>query len=150
MSVNDKSRCVSQQLVYHYTNMYTVELVGPSLKNKVCFSKDDSLRHSTFMEKYASKYTANKNHAKANFLYWVKIYGSRTLFITLVLGYLLYVRNYSVLMWCALFGTVMPITDAFLAYEAQAPFKVVFKHIATMVFLLVTFFVLKAAISKKI
>ena len=81
---------------------------------------------------------------------WVRIYGSRTLFITLILGYLLYVRDYSVLMWCALFGTVMPITDGFLAYEAQAPFKVVFKHIATMVFLLVTFFVLKVAISKKI
>lgn len=81
---------------------------------------------------------------------WVKIYGSRTLFITLVLGYLLYVRNYSVLMWCALFGTVMPITDGFLAYDAQAPFKVVFKHIATIVFLLVTFFVLKVAVSKKI
>ena len=81
---------------------------------------------------------------------WVRIYGSRTLFITLILGYLLYVRDYSVLMWCALFGTVKPITDGFLAYEAQAPFKVVFKHIATMVFLLVTFFVLKVAISKKI
>ena len=81
---------------------------------------------------------------------WVKIYGSRTLFIALILGYLLYVRNYSVLMWCALFGAVMPITDGFLAYEAQAPFKVVFKHIATLVFLLVTFVVLKVAISKKI
>lgn len=79
---------------------------------------------------------------------WVQIYGSRTLFITLFLGYLLYLRNYLVLMWCALFGTVMPITDAVLAYEAQAPFKVVFKHIATLIFLLVTFFVLKVAINK--
>lgn len=81
---------------------------------------------------------------------WVKIYGSRTLFITLVLGYLLYIRNYSVLMWCALFGTVMPMTDGFLAYEAQAPFKVLFKHIATIVFLLGTFFVLKVAIRKNL
>lgn len=81
---------------------------------------------------------------------WVKIYGSRTLFIALILGYLLYVRNYSVLMWCALFGMVMPITDGFLAYEAQAPFKVVFKHIATLAFLIVTLIVLKVAISKKI
>lgn len=77
---------------------------------------------------------------------WVRIYGSRTLFIALILGYLLHIRNYSVLMWCALFGTVMPITDGFLAYEALAPFKIVFKHIATVVFLLVTFFVLKVAI----
>ena len=80
---------------------------------------------------------------------WVRIYGSRTLFIALVLGYLLYIRNYSVLMWCALFGTVMPVTDGFLAYEAQAPFKVVVKHIATTVFLLLTFFVLKVAIRTK-
>ena len=76
---------------------------------------------------------------------WVKIYGSRTLFITLLLGYLLYIRNYSVLMWCALLGTVMPITDGFLAYQAQAPFQVVAKHIATIVFLLVTYFVLKVS-----
>lgn len=80
---------------------------------------------------------------------WVKIYGSRTLFISLVLGYLLYARNYSALMWCALFGTVMPVTDWFLAYEAQAPFTVLFKHIATIVFLFATFLVLKIAISKK-
>ena len=80
---------------------------------------------------------------------WVIIYGSRTLFITLFLGYLLCIRSYSVLMWCALFGTVMPITDGFLAYEAQAQLKVVAKHIATVVFLLLTFFVLKGAISNK-
>ena len=81
---------------------------------------------------------------------WVKIYGSRTLFIALVLGYLLYIRNYSVLMWCALFGTIMPITDGYLAYEAQAPFKVVLKHVATVAYLLATFFVLKLALCKKI
>ncbi|WP_373077698.1 DUF4267 domain-containing protein [Zhongshania sp.] len=80
---------------------------------------------------------------------WVKIYGSRTLFITLILGYLLYVRNYTVLMWCALFGVVMPITDGILAYEAGAPFTVVIKHVATMVFLLVAFFVLRAAVREK-
>ncbi len=80
---------------------------------------------------------------------WIKIYGSRTLFITLVLGYLLYSRNYFVLMWCALFGTVMPMTDGYLAYEAQAPIKVVFKHVATIVYLIVTFFVLKKAVTKK-
>jgi len=79
---------------------------------------------------------------------WITIYGSRTLFITLVLGYLLYSRNYLVLMWCALFGTIMPITDGFLAYEAQAPAKVVIKHLATILYLVVTFFVLKKLVSK--
>ncbi len=81
---------------------------------------------------------------------WVQIYGSRTLFITLVLGYLLYTRNYVILMWCALFGVVMPMTDGILAYEAQAPFKVVFKHLATMVYLFITFFVLKKITDKKV
>ena len=79
---------------------------------------------------------------------WIKIYGSRTLFITLVLGYLLYSRNYMALMWCALFGTVMPITDGLLAYEAKAPFKVVLKHVATIVYLLITCLVLNVAVEK--
>lgn len=80
---------------------------------------------------------------------WIQIYGSRTLFITLVLSYLLYTRNYLILMWCALFGSIMPITDAFLAYEAQAPIKVVLKHVATVVYLLVTYFVFKWFLEKK-
>ncbi|NQZ27743.1 MAG: DUF4267 domain-containing protein [Colwellia sp.] len=80
---------------------------------------------------------------------WVKIYGSRTLFITLILGYLLYTRNYLILMWSALFGLVMPITDGFLAFEAQAPIKVVLKHVATGVYLLVIFLVLKKVVAKK-
>jgi len=74
---------------------------------------------------------------------WIVIYGSRTLFITFILGYLLYVRNYLILMWCALFGLVMPVTDGILAYEAEAQFKVVVKHVATVLYLLVTYFVLK-------
>ena len=80
---------------------------------------------------------------------WVKIYGSRTIFITLIFGYLLYTRNYIVLMWGALFAVVMPITDGLLAFEAQAPFKVIIKHIATIVYLLVIFFVLKKVIANK-
>ena len=40
----------------------------------------------------------------------------------------------------------MPLTDGFLAYEAQAPFKVVLKHVATVVYLLITFFVLKRVV----
>ena len=81
---------------------------------------------------------------------WVRVYGSRTIFITLVFGYLLFTRNYVILKWSALFGVIMPITDGFLAYEAQAPLKVVFKHIATVVYLLLTFFVLKTVVGKKV
>ncbi|NQZ88296.1 MAG: DUF4267 domain-containing protein [Colwellia sp.] len=80
---------------------------------------------------------------------WVKIYGSRTIFIALIFGYLLYTRNYIVLMWGSLFAVVMPITDGILAYEAQAPIKVVAKHIATIVYLLIIFFVLKKVVAQK-
>jgi len=80
---------------------------------------------------------------------WVKIYGSRTIFITLIFGYLLYTRNHLVLMWGALFAVVMPITDGLLAFEAQAPFKVVVKHIATIVYLLIIFLIFKKVITQK-
>ena len=80
---------------------------------------------------------------------WVKIYASRTLFVALIIGYLLYSRNYRVLVWAALFGAVMPVADALLAYQAQAPGKVVLKHIATVVYLLITFFVLQVIVSKQ-
>jgi hypothetical protein len=77
MSANDKSRCVSNGILYHYSCIpdAKVSLVGPTLKNKICFSNDDMLDHGTFMEKYASKYTANKNHSKENFLYFLNIHG---------------------------------------------------------------------------
>lgn len=80
---------------------------------------------------------------------WVNIYGSRTLFITLTFSFLLYAKHYSIIMWCALFGIVMPVTDGYLAYQAEAPFKVVFKHIATVLYLVITFFVLRAVENKK-
>lgn len=80
---------------------------------------------------------------------WVKIYASRTLFIALVIGLLLYLRNYRVLACVALLGAVMPVTDALLAYQAQAPAAVVLKHIATIVYLLVTFSVLQTIVWKR-
>lgn len=79
---------------------------------------------------------------------WVTIYGSRTLFIALFLGVLLYFRNYRVLMWCALLSIIMPVTDGILAYQAQVPLKVVMKHVLTTIYIIVTFFVLKKIVSK--
>lgn len=79
---------------------------------------------------------------------WVKIYASRTLFIALITGILLYKKNYQILMWAALFGIVMPLTDGVLAYEAQAETKIVLKHAATMVYLLVTTIVLKVLVAR--
>jgi hypothetical protein len=80
---------------------------------------------------------------------WVKVYASRTLFVSLIIGYLLYIKNYKVLMWASLFGAVMPITDAFLAFEANAENKVVYKHLATLIYLLLTFFVLSLVVKNR-
>lgn len=80
---------------------------------------------------------------------WVKIYASRTLFIALSIGYLLYLRNYRILMWIALIGVVMPSTDALLAYQAQAPVKVITKHAITVVYLVTTFVVLQYAVKSQ-
>lgn len=75
---------------------------------------------------------------------WVKIYASRTLFVALIIGYLLYVQNYKILKWAAIFGLVMPVADAVLAYQALAPMSVVLKHVATAIYLLVVFWVLQS------
>ncbi len=79
---------------------------------------------------------------------WIKIYASRTLFISLIIGFLLYSKNFKALAMASLFGIVMPATDALLAYQAQAADKVVFKHIATAAFLVVTFVVLQAVVKR--
>ena len=77
---------------------------------------------------------------------WVKIYASRTMFVALIIGFLLFIQEYKILAWASLFGTVMPATDAFLAYQAGAESVVVYKHIATIVYLLITFYVLKLVV----
>ena len=77
---------------------------------------------------------------------WVKIYASRTLFVALITGFLLLLKEYKILIWAALFGTVMPITDAYLAYQAGAESATVYKHIATIIYLLITSIVLKVVV----
>ena len=77
---------------------------------------------------------------------WVKIYASRTLFVALIIGYLLILREYKILVWASLFGTVMPVMDGLLAYQAGAENVVVYKHVATAVYLLITFLVLKRVV----
>lgn len=76
---------------------------------------------------------------------WIRIYASRTLFIALFIGYLLYRKQFGVLAVASLLGIVMPATDALLAYEAGAGNKVIFKHVATALFLAITFVVLRLA-----
>ena len=63
----------------------------------------------------------------------------------LIVGYLLYKRQLRLLAAASLFGLVMPITDAWLSYQASASAAVIAKHVATATFLLATFFVLRVA-----
>jgi hypothetical protein len=79
---------------------------------------------------------------------WIRIYASRTLFVSLIVGYLLYARQFKILAMASLFGMVMPVTDAFLAFQASADKVVVLKHVATALFLAVTFIVLRIAVSR--
>lgn len=80
---------------------------------------------------------------------WVRIYASRTLFVSLIIGYLLLLRDFVLLKWIALLALVMPITDGLLAYQSHAAFTVVAKHVATVVYLMCTFLVLHIATKKK-
>jgi len=80
---------------------------------------------------------------------WIRIYGSRTMFVGLIIGFLLFIREYKILVWASLFGTVMPITDALLAYQAGAESIVVYRHLATVAYLLVTLFVLRSMVKRE-
>ncbi len=89
MGANDLSRNICSQILYHFADTdanysaantssnktikkkYDIEIVGPSLKNKVNLVKD----HSEFTKKYSNNYNANKAHSKCNFLYWINLYG---------------------------------------------------------------------------
>jgi hypothetical protein len=79
---------------------------------------------------------------------WVRIYASRTLFVAMVIGFLLWRRDLATLKWVALLGTVMPIGDAILAYQAEAPTAAVLRHVATVIYLVVTFWALHAFTSR--
>jgi hypothetical protein len=79
---------------------------------------------------------------------WVRIYASRTLFIALIIGYLLYRKQFKILSTASLLGTVMPITDAWLAYQASAGANVLLKHVVTALFLFVTFIILRSVVRR--
>ena len=87
MGPNDKSRNVCSQILYHYSDSdsnfsnvniidkpnnlhkYKIEILGPSLKNKINFIKETP--YSYYTRKYTKLYDANKNHSKENFIYWI-------------------------------------------------------------------------------
>jgi hypothetical protein len=70
---------------------------------------------------------------------WVQAYGSRTLFVASVVALLLIRKDVTNLRWVALLGLVMPLSDALVALRADLPPAVVYRHVGTGIYLLITF-----------
>lgn len=79
---------------------------------------------------------------------WVYAYGSRTLFIALVVLLLLRRGDLATLKWVSLFGVVMPISDAWSAMNSADPEAGIVRHVLTAVYLLLTFAMLAWASHK--
>lgn len=63
MGPNVKSHSVFDGILMYYAD-YDIEIVGPSLKNKIYFVEEG--KHQRFMEKYSRSYSANKAHTAYN------------------------------------------------------------------------------------
>ncbi len=71
LSSNYNANAIYNQIIYEFSNdIYEITIMNPSYKNKIYFHND--LKHSSFIQKYSGNYIANKNHTKANFLYFIK------------------------------------------------------------------------------
>lgn len=57
-------------------NNINIVIVSPVAKNTVALGGND---HGDFIAKYSTNYTANKNHADANFMYFIETFGPRDL-----------------------------------------------------------------------
>lgn len=79
---------------------------------------------------------------------WVHAYGSRTLFIALVVLLLLRRGDLETLKWVTLFGLVMPISDAWSAMHSVDPEAGIVRHVLTAAYLLLTFAMLAWASHK--
>ncbi len=70
---NHKSSIVQDQLcMYFIDRKIECLLMDPRVKNKYCFDSD--LHHDVFVCKNPTLYAANKNHAKYNFLKFIKVF----------------------------------------------------------------------------
>lgn len=73
MNANHMSNIIFNMIVYHYAERAEVHTVFPSLKNSIYLHQ--SLKLSDFLATASSNYSANKNHCKYNFLYFVYTFG---------------------------------------------------------------------------
>jgi hypothetical protein len=72
LASNYNANAIYNQIIYAFSNneLFEIVIMNPAYKNKIYFNLD--LQHSRFIQQYANNYIANKNHCKANFLYFLK------------------------------------------------------------------------------
>lgn len=82
LSSNYNANAIYNQIIYEFSNpnpneeyIYEIIVMNPSYKNKIYFNKE--LKHSSFIQKYNNNYIANKNHCKANFLYFLNSFNMK-------------------------------------------------------------------------
>lgn len=63
MGPNAPARTIAVVLLTHFSDANTF-VVGPAYKNMLWYPSRPDLRHCFFVERYATLYTANKNHSK--------------------------------------------------------------------------------------
>jgi hypothetical protein len=56
--------------LHSHNSRYTIEIIGPSLKNKININHDKPRQF--FIDKYVKTYDANKKHSISNMLAWLE------------------------------------------------------------------------------
>ena len=69
MNVNDKSRCVYNQIIYEFIDKCPIHRMIPSKKNSIHLKPE--LSYGNVMNNSNSNYRCNKNHSKYNFLHFI-------------------------------------------------------------------------------
>lgn len=72
MNANYMSNAIFNMLIYHYACKAPIHTIKPSLKNSIYLHQ--KLKLSDFLATASSNYTANKNHCKYNFLYFMILF----------------------------------------------------------------------------
>jgi len=72
MNANHMSNAIYNMLVYHYASKSIIHTIKPTLKNTIYLHK--KLKLSDFLASASSNYTANKNHCKYNFIYFMGLF----------------------------------------------------------------------------
>ncbi len=81
MGPNDKARNIASQIMMFFTSYdFEIEIVGPSLKNKIFLGEwapENETLHCNFVAKYSSLYSANKQHSKFVFTRLLELWNNK-------------------------------------------------------------------------